>query len=209
MAGSPSSGSKPEKSMSSRLLTMKFMQRAAASAAANEPSQTPDTPSPKRHRNGQTETQSPATPQSDLEAISAALAAEEERRREAVNRQAAEAGESEWVLDFGAGTQYAPQPRVVTADSLDADDDDMMYGGRQSYGNFKRKKRVVTENGETATVDEDDEDTDAMIKREKAKAERSGPVKLSKLTSISGAGGQPTFGRSRSPSQSKKKRKHK
>ncbi|KAI9042037.1 uncharacterized protein KD926_006161 [Aspergillus affinis] len=207
MAGSSSSGSKPEKSMSSRLLTMKFMQRAAASAAANEPSQPPadSTPSPKRHRNGQAQNESPATPQSDLEAISAALAAEEEKRREAVNRQAAEAGESEWVLDFDGAAQYTPQPRVVTANSLDADDDDMMYGGRQSYGNFKRKKRVVTETGETATVDEDDEDTDAMIKREKAKADRK-PVKLSKITSISGAGGQQ---RSRSPSQSKKKRKHK
>lgn len=110
------------------------MQRAAASAAANEPQSTAETPSPKRQRGT-----SPTTPQSDLEAISAALAAEEDRRREAVNRQAAEAGETEWVLDFE--TAPTPQPRVVLADSLDAEDE--VYGGRQSYGNFKRKKKTV------------------------------------------------------------------
>lgn len=144
--------------MSSRLLTMKvsslhliftcdeillskqFMQRAAASAAINESSQPPsDTPSPKRSRTDQD--QAP-TPQSDLDAISAALAEEENRRREAVSKQAAESGETEWVLDFDA-PQHAPAPRVVTADSLDADDSNMVYGGRQKYGNFKRKKTIT------------------------------------------------------------------
>lgn len=139
------------------------MQRAAAAAAANTPSGTqspsvedPDTPSPKRPR--LSATSSPATPSSDLQAISAAIAAEEQKRAEAVARQAAEAGETEWVLDFpGAeGSKTAPagyyeagsvlsaypgQPLIVPAGSLDADDEDMVYGGRRSYGNFKRKKQ--------------------------------------------------------------------
>lgn len=121
------------------------MQRAAATAAAKESPRSPSaadstSSTPKRQR--LTPNQSPAaTPSSDLEAISAALAAEEEKRREAISRQAAEAGESEWVLDYGAGAPPA-QPLVVAADSLDADDDNMVLGGRQAYGNFKRKKKA-------------------------------------------------------------------
>lgn len=116
------------------------MQRAAASAAINESSQSPaDTPSPKRSRTDPDQT---PTPQSDLDAISAALAEEEARRRDAVSKQAAESGETEWVLDFDT-PQYAPAPRVVSADSLDADDSNMVSGGRQKYGNFKRKKTIT------------------------------------------------------------------
>jgi len=124
------------------------MQRAAASAASKESSQPPSasqskdsTPKKRRVSAGP---DSPVAPSSDLEAISAALAEEEERRRDAVSRQAAEAGETEWVLDFGgadAVTQYAQQPLVVADSSLDADDDDMDYGGRQVYGNYKKKNK--------------------------------------------------------------------
>ncbi|KAJ5177279.1 uncharacterized protein N7482_003156 [Penicillium canariense] len=120
------------------------MQRAAASAAAKEsrsPAAEDDQRTPKRPRLS-TEAGSPATPQSDLEAISAALAAEEAKRREAVARQAAEAGESEWVLDIPAA-DYAPQPIVLAADSLDAEDD-LPQGGRRAYGNFKRSKPSVS-----------------------------------------------------------------
>lgn len=140
------------------------MQRAAAAAAANTPSgaqspsvEDPDSPSPKRPR--LSATSSPATPSADLQAISAAIAAEEQKRAEALARQAVEAGETEWVLDFpgaegssstptpagyyGAGSvlsAYPGQPMIVPAGSLDADDD-LVYGGRRSYGNFKRKKQ--------------------------------------------------------------------
>lgn len=154
-------GAKPEKTMSSRLMTMgvcsnfffdrvdilisiQFMQRSAAAnqsrQASTEGSNTPDSKRPRLS----TEAESPeptTQPSSDLEAISAAIAAEEERRKEALSRQAAEAGESEWVLDWPGANQPASRPLVVAADSLD--DDDMSYGGRQAYGNFKRKKRTV------------------------------------------------------------------
>lgn len=120
------------------------MQRAAASAATKEP-QSPAASdgkhTPKRPRLS-TEPDSPSTPQSDLEAIAAALAAEEEKRREAMARQAAEAGESEWVLDVPVGS-YTPQPIVLSADSLDAEDD-RPQGGRRGYGNFMRKKSAVS-----------------------------------------------------------------
>lgn len=151
---SPAAG-KPDKTMSSRLLTMKvraynsctralcltalqFMQRAASAAAAKEAqSGADDTPStPKRQR--LSAPSSPGTPQSDLDAISAALAVEEEKRREAISKQAAEAGETQWVLDIPAATSNPTQPLVVAADSLDTEDD-IPQGGRRAYGNFKRK----------------------------------------------------------------------
>ncbi|KAL3451577.1 hypothetical protein BJX65DRAFT_304167 [Aspergillus insuetus] len=51
---------------------------------------------------------------------------------------------------FADSTEYA-QPPVVLADySLDADDDDIAYGGRQVYGNYKKKNKptVVTSTNE-------------------------------------------------------------
>ncbi|KAJ6155872.1 hypothetical protein N7470_006438 [Penicillium chermesinum] len=143
---SPSSpvAAKPEKSMSNRLLTMKFMQRAAASSATREEnaSEASDGPhTPKRPRLS-TEPNSPATPQSDLDAIAAAIAAEEEKRRSAIAQQAAAAGETEWVLDIPAATPTAPRPIVVAAESLDTEHDGAS-GGRRAFGNFKRKQSLV------------------------------------------------------------------
>ena len=123
------------------------MQRSAASAAAKEAhasaSEDSRPSTPKRPR--LSEPNSPSTPRtSDLEAISAALAAEEEKRQAAIARQAAEAGETEWVLDIPHAANYnAPQPLVVAADSLDAGGD-VGAGGRRAYGNFKRKQRTVS-----------------------------------------------------------------
>lgn len=125
------------------------MQRAAASKESaqsqSQQSENPSTPSPKRQRlSSDDQSPSPVAQRSELEAISAAIATEEAKRREAVSRQAAEAGESEWVLDYpgavGENAQAASRPVVVDAGSLD--DEDESYGGRQAYGNFKRKKSV-------------------------------------------------------------------
>lgn len=120
------------------------MQRAAATAAANEP-QTPgsddNSHTPKRQRLS-TEPSSPGTPQAELDAIAAALKAEEKKRRDAVMRQAAEAGESEWVLDIPAANASPTQPYAVAADSLDVEDD-ANVGGRRGFGGFKRKKAPV------------------------------------------------------------------
>ncbi|KAI9868881.1 MAG: hypothetical protein M1830_005498, partial [Pleopsidium flavum] len=96
MSGLSAPMAKAGKSMSSRLLTMKFMQRAAASSPSSP--QTPEQSSPKRQK--LFNDSSPATPSADLQAIQAALAVEEAKRSEALERQAAEAGESKWVLSF-------------------------------------------------------------------------------------------------------------
>ena len=138
------------------------MQRAAASAVAKTTNtaspgpQSPaveesDAPSPKRQRLSTKDSSlSPAAPSaSDLQAISAAIASEEQKRTEAVARQAAEAGETEWVLEFsGAGEKNTAstsggrwgQFQILPADFLDAEDEDYLCCGRRSYGNFKRKK---------------------------------------------------------------------
>ncbi|RDW92857.1 uncharacterized protein DSM5745_00179 [Aspergillus mulundensis] len=202
---SKSPGSKPEKNMSSRLLTMKFMQRAAASAATKETAQpesggesTESTPKKRRVSGAHG---SPATPSSDMEAISAALAEEEERRREAIARQAAEAGETEWVLDFGGAdtvSQYA-QPLVLADSSLDADDDDMGYGGRQLYGNYKRKNKAKPSSDEA----QDGSDSPKAQPTNKPKK-----IHAENLVAISGGGRSKQFG-GHNNEKSQKKRKHK
>jgi hypothetical protein len=127
------------------LTVSQFMQRAAATAATKESQSADDSDphNPKRRRlSTEDESDSPgAQPPADLETVSAAVAAEEDKRKEAISRQAAEAGETEWVLDYSGGFgQYSPQPNVVAAGSLD---DEELYGGRKSYGNFRRKKTGV------------------------------------------------------------------
>jgi hypothetical protein len=140
------------------------MQRAAASAATNAASTSITgattkvaaenhelgTPSPKRQRLSSSNHGTPSSlatqqPSSDLQAISSALEAEEKKRAQAVARQAAEAGETEWVLDFpgisvlNSNDSAATGPFIVDEPSLDVGDEDIDFG-RRSYGNFKRKK---------------------------------------------------------------------
>ncbi|CDM29791.1 hypothetical protein DTO013E5_6149 [Penicillium roqueforti] len=211
MAGSSSPAGKPEKTMSSTLLTMKFMRRAAAAKETQSPSSDASPHNSKRPRLS-TEAESPST--SDMDAIAAALAAEEEKRQKAVARAAAEAGETHWVLDFPATPQSTQQPMVLAADSLDADDD-THSGGRRAYGNFKRKERKERK-------PEDDEDEDTIVNpsnpeevakmqeksrlKAEAKAGKTRQTKLSELTSISGSGRASLLG---APSSDKKKKKRK
>ncbi|KAJ5272288.1 hypothetical protein N7478_007413 [Penicillium angulare] len=201
MSASPASAGKQDKgAMSSRLMTMKFMQRAAATSASKEtelPGSSPASKgkdhSPKRQRMSMEN-----TGQSDLERMQAAMAAEEEKRRVAVARQAAEAGESQWVLNIPAATPRA-QPYVMAAESLDAEDD--LHGGRRGFGNFKRKQNTSaqTNNGS----DDDEEGANGSARSRHGQGSR-GP-RLKDLTSISGGGGR---GQSMgAPSQKKKKRK--
>lgn len=117
-----------------------FMRRAAAAKETQSPSSDASSHNSKRPRLS-TEAESPRA--SDMDAITAALAAEEEKRQQAVARAAAEAGETHWVLDVPATPQPTQQPMVLAADSLDADDDSYS-GGRRAYGNFKRKERKVS-----------------------------------------------------------------
>ncbi|KAK1781656.1 hypothetical protein QBC45DRAFT_370031 [Copromyces sp. CBS 386.78] len=106
-----------QKTMSSRLMTMKFMQRAAATAATAAPtdkSSTPKTedegPSKRRKHShaSKTSTPNPEAEQAlfDQKAIQAALEEEEKKRQAAVEKRAAELGDSYWVLP---GASVAPK----------------------------------------------------------------------------------------------------
>ena len=141
------------------------MQRAAASApvsSATSTPTTPDEPSPKR--NNIYGDSSPSTPTADLRAIQAALAAEEAKREEALERQAADVGETKWFLSFrpeerdgglghGRGNGHRTL-RVTNAsysgldhDSVSADRDEGVFRpaavvGRRSFGRFNRALEV-------------------------------------------------------------------
>ncbi|KAJ5500837.1 hypothetical protein N7463_008087 [Penicillium fimorum] len=207
MSGSSSPAGKPEKTMSSNLLTMKFMRRAAAAKETQSPSSDVSAHNSKRPRLS-TEAESPRT--SDMDAIAAALAAEEEKRQQAIARAAAEAGETQWVLNVPATPRSTQQPMVLAADSLDADDD-TYSGGRRAYGNFKRKERkpqtTPSKDGNGDGEHGYEDITNPSNPQEMAKArENTRPTKLSELTSISGSGRGSLLG---APSSDKKKKKRK
>jgi len=133
---------------------MKFMQR-----AANSPT-TPtavDEPSPKRRK-----THSPSAAAkfnvdalADRSAIQAAIASEEAKRQAALDKQAAEAGDTRWVLSFEDPKSLPVSPatvlRVIPAGFAhldapisevkhidDSEDDKPAMVGRKSFGKFNR-----------------------------------------------------------------------
>lgn len=132
------------------------MQRAAASSPTTSPS-VPSEPSSKRQRLGDG---SPATPSADAQAVHDALAAEELKRTQALERQAADAGETKWVLSFKDQQPIAAHTpmRIVTAgystidsaggahtDTADDDESETMrpgLPGRRSFGKFNRAIEV-------------------------------------------------------------------
>ncbi|KAF3407392.1 hypothetical protein DPV78_001322 [Talaromyces pinophilus] len=191
----PTTPGKPSKTMSSRLLTMKFMQRAAASSSP-APVEDSETPSPKRQRLS-TEPATTPRPTSDLDAVNAALAAEDQRRADAIARQAAEAGETNWVLDFegpavAAKTAVSAQPMIVAADSLDAEDQELSNGGRKTYGGFKSRSRRILFEAEEEEVPEDPQERAEYYAEKKRKEEREArklDKRMQNATTISGGGG--------------------
>lgn len=144
------------------------MQRAAAAGVHTSPS-TPSSqrddsdssiPPAKRRQSGQNSRTS-----SDQKAVSAALQAEEDKRQAGLARQAAEAGETNWVLEFpgdnstvGRGREQGPV--VVPMVSEDAvsewgqgapqQEEQEEFDGRRGYGGFKRKKKATVSCGYNA-----------------------------------------------------------
>ena len=160
MSTATNTPAKAPKTMSSKLLTMKFMQRAAASS----PLSTPDQPSPKRQKSTHT---SDSTFNVDAlanqEAVQAALAAEEAKRQAALEKQAVDAGDTRWVLNFkedlkSSNSQSRKCLRIVEAGfasidhslagrhSAEYDEDSDLEApimtGRRSYGKFNRAIEV-------------------------------------------------------------------
>jgi hypothetical protein len=149
--------------MSSKLLTMKFMQRAAASSPISTPS-TPDQPPSKRQRVGDS---SPASLDidslADQRAVQVALAVEEAKRQIALERQAADAGDTRWVLTFKpdlktpqiqgkpvvrvvetgfAAIDSAMPVQITPTEGEDVSSDRPLIVGRRSFGKFNRTIEV-------------------------------------------------------------------
>lgn len=161
------------KAMSSRLAGMKFMQRAGASSpnTPTTPTTPAEPPSKKQRLSNGSSIRSPATP------IDNAIAAEEQRRVEAVEKEAARKGETKWYLSFKAPqVEVSESPlRIVSAgfSALDAGRDDEpriaeedeetarpQVAGRKSFGNFGKaeKKKVDVEDLSEGSESEEEED---------------------------------------------------
>ncbi|KAF2403065.1 hypothetical protein EJ06DRAFT_318815 [Trichodelitschia bisporula] len=196
--------------LSSRVLTMKFMQRAAAQASPSSP----DTLPSKRVRLS-SGAAAPVTP-SDIELVQAAVQAEELKRTQAIERQAADAGETKWVLTVRDPSPAAPLAHIVRTgfadidaagldDSGDGDNDEQTAIGRQTFGK-KPKKHVVSKSEDSesesgsdssASDDEDEDDPTAQLIRESRKeadAQRRADSKARKRT-LSTDSGRPTENR--------------
>ncbi|KAL5380613.1 hypothetical protein DPSP01_007677 [Paraphaeosphaeria sporulosa] len=146
------------KTMSSRLMTMKFMQRSAAKSVKSEPS-TPDGPPQKRMRmsNGGSAASTPGAP-SDHEIMQSALAAEEKKREEALARAYAHTGETKWVLNYEDPHAGKRPPMmqvrqagfaVIDADG-DSDEEEEDKPIRMKFGGGVKKKKAVKPDSDQA-----------------------------------------------------------
>lgn len=126
------------------------MQRAAAASPT-----TPSTPDQQSSRgNGSPKHSSPDTPASEILAIRTVVAAEEAKRTAAIDRAAAEAGETKWVLSVQEAPESSKKElHVVTAGFEDIDntmgtpEDGIeilrpIVMGRRSFGKFNRALEV-------------------------------------------------------------------
>ncbi|KAL8769410.1 MAG: hypothetical protein Q9209_004638 [Squamulea sp. 1 TL-2023] len=154
------------------------MQRAAASSSPPSPQTPPifnDGPPSKRRKTSTahsplTQSPLPATPSTDAQVFQAAVGAENAKRTAAVERVAAQAGETKWVLSTadGASTNGAPAAklRFLTAGYSDIDQD-IETSGRRTFGRYRREEEqdyvtAASDTGSSEAEDgEYDDDTDS------------------------------------------------
>ncbi|KAL9614462.1 MAG: hypothetical protein Q9167_001065 [Letrouitia subvulpina] len=169
MSNSQAPNGRPVKSMSSKLLTMRFMQRAAASSSGLPKSseQASDTLPPKRRK--VSSAPSEINHFSDSHALQAATDAEEKKRAEAIDRLAENAGETKWVLSyFGAEGMLADGNKglqVLAASYSDIDHDGSNTRttdslGRRSFGRFNKdleKQQKANSDGDSSSQSGEEE----------------------------------------------------
>ena len=124
------------------------MQRAAAAATVPSatPAQTSDIPPSKRRKTSQQQ----ASPATDADVYEAAAKAEDAKRVAAIERIAAEAGETKWVLSTANrnGVTSDKKVRFLTTGYSDIDQETPNTGtrhdqrGRRSFGRFNRELEV-------------------------------------------------------------------
>ncbi|KAL8659854.1 MAG: hypothetical protein Q9226_000219 [Calogaya cf. arnoldii] len=162
-----------EKTMSSRLMTMKFMQRAAASSSMPSPQShhTPHGDPPSKRRKTSTaqspliQPPIPGTPTTDAQIFQAAVDAEDAKRAAAIERVAAQAGGTKWVLSTaeGAGKPNSGEKQLqfLTAGYSEIDQD-IETRGRRTFGRYKTgdEQQDGTANRDTGSPSGDEENID-------------------------------------------------
>ncbi|KAI2639723.1 hypothetical protein GGS26DRAFT_281318 [Hypomontagnella submonticulosa] len=180
----------PTKTMSSRLLTMKFMQRAAATPSSNPSS--PATPnSDKQASKRRKVAHKPAKrddadslAQIDQAVVQAAIAEEERKRQEALLQHAAELGDARWVLDIpdeftGSGHTIQTPLNVVrvgfaqidsqfdpsdpaSLDNLESTDTKTSAVRRYNMDNKKATKPAKSDSDDSSSESDSDYDTSSQ-----------------------------------------------
>ncbi|KAI4263063.1 MAG: hypothetical protein L6R42_001783, partial [Xanthoria sp. 1 TBL-2021] len=150
-----------------------FMQRAAASSSMPSP-QSPLTPKggpPSKRRKISTaqspliQSTPPPTPTTDAQIFQAAVDAEDAKRAAAIERVAAQAGETKWVLSTadGAGKPSSGEKKLqfLTAGYSDIDQDIEMMG-RRTFGRYRSadEQQDGTANRDTDSPSGDEADSD-------------------------------------------------
>ena len=126
------------------------MQRAAASSPASSTLSEPLTPPSKRRRLSKND-HSPTQRSNHTEAVQAALDAEDDKISAAIDRMAADAGDTKWILSYRDGDdadQRGTNPervlRVLTMGYSDIDraNETTERQGRRSFGKFNKELEV-------------------------------------------------------------------
>ncbi|KAL8370893.1 hypothetical protein RB595_000974 [Gaeumannomyces hyphopodioides] len=172
------------KTVSSRLLTMKFMQRGIAASSANSSPTTPrseDKHGSKRRKVSQVTTDcSPSGPKIDGAAVQAALDEEERKRRAAITKQAEDLGDTRWVLDFPApsprSSDRIPQTplNIVQIGFAQIDSADSAATGGQMR-RFNMKKANKAQDAETGSESGDSRSSDEEPRYSKPKSSLGSP----------------------------------
>ncbi|KAF7532572.1 hypothetical protein G7Z17_g13626 [Cylindrodendrum hubeiense] len=161
--------------VSSRLLTMKFMQRAAASAtSAGSPES--DTHSAKKRKLGQSPSEGRINLNIDQATIKAALDDQEAKRLAALEKHVG--ADTHWVLNNAwagskaTSTAKAPLNVVyvgygdIDSSNESGDNEDVPANGRTSTSNFKKSKtKAYTQKQADESDDSSDADSDASNER--------------------------------------------
>ncbi|KLU87597.1 hypothetical protein MAPG_06594 [Magnaporthiopsis poae ATCC 64411] len=174
------------KTVSSRLLTMKFMQRGIAASSANSSPTTPrseDNHGSKRRKvSHDTTDYKPSGPKIDGAAVQAALEEEERKRKAAIAKQAEDLGDTRWVLEFPApsprSSDKMPQTPLnivqigfAQIDSADSDD----IGGQMRRFNMKKGNKAQEEDAETGSESEDSGSSDEEPRRSRPNGSAGSP----------------------------------
>ncbi|KAI1180125.1 hypothetical protein F4777DRAFT_362489 [Nemania sp. FL0916] len=163
------------KTMSSRLLTMKFMQRAAA---ASPSSSAPSTPPSNDQSNKRRKVSHNSTPQHEVDmlvnqaAIAAAITEEEKKVESALLKRAEELGDARWVLDVQQHTRSHPAQtplnvvqvgfaHIDSSDTMENEIDPAM-ASHESAPAFRRynmdKKKTTKKSHKTSSEESSDSD---------------------------------------------------